>query len=80
MATTPTRSAAATKKPAATNSAKPAAAPKAEAAKQSVPEPHFPQVTTDKIRQTFENGEYPYEASWAARTMRPRKRSCRLNF
>lgn len=71
MATTSTRSAAAPKTPAASNSAKPAAAPKAEAAAN--PEPQFPQVTSDQIRQTFENGEYPYEGKLGRRDYETQK-------
>lgn len=73
MATPSTRSAAATKKPAATNSVKPAAAPDAEVAGGSAPEPQFPQVTSDKIRQTFENGEYPYEGKMGRRDYEAQK-------
>jgi polyphosphate kinase 2 len=71
MATPSTRSAAAPKTPAASNSAKPAAAPKAEAAAN--PEPQFPQVTSDQIRQTFENGEYPYEGKLGRRDYETQK-------
>jgi polyphosphate kinase 2 len=71
MATPSTRSAAAPKTPAASNSAKPAAAPKAEAAAN--PETQFPQVTSDQIRQTFENGEYPYEGKLGRRDYETQK-------
>jgi len=76
MATAPSRATSA-KKPAAANAVqspaeKPAEKP-AETTAEAAPSPRFPQVSKDKIRQTFENGEYPYEGKLGRRDYEKQK-------
>ncbi|MCI2397863.1 polyphosphate kinase 2 [Aliiroseovarius subalbicans] len=45
----------------------PAKKPAAKPAAAKAPAPQFPQVSKDKIRQTFENGKYPYSTKLGRR-------------